>query len=101
VTRLALLDTNHRAEMAERQALRASQIARALEGELRPLLIEEMKPLYLAAANRGEQALLDLILDMAIGLGPALLGRQSPKRRSRPSSTGAKPQHQEHIGLAK
>ena len=48
VERLALMDNNHLAETPERQALRQPQIERALLGGLRQVLIEEMKPLYLA-----------------------------------------------------
>ncbi len=87
VTRLALLDTNHRAEAPERQALRGPQIERALRGELRRLLVEEMKPLYLAPENRGDAAILDLVLDMALALGPEVFARQSAALRDRPDQT--------------
>jgi pimeloyl-ACP methyl ester carboxylesterase len=84
VARLALLDTNHRAETPERQALRGPQIARALAGELRAVLVEEMKPLYLAPENRDRGAVLDTILDMALALGPEVFARQSAALRDRP-----------------
>lgn len=87
VARLALLDTNHRAETPERQALRSRQIARALRGELRALLIEEMKPLYLAPANRDREAVLEVVLDMALALGPDVFARQSAALRDRPDQT--------------
>jgi pimeloyl-ACP methyl ester carboxylesterase len=87
VTRLALLDTNHRAETTERRALRAPLIERALRGDLRAVLIEEMKPLYLAPENRGSAAILDLVLDMALALGPEVFARQSAALRDRPDQT--------------
>jgi pimeloyl-ACP methyl ester carboxylesterase len=87
VARLALLDTNHRAETAERRALRDPQIARALGGELRAVLVEEMKPLYLAPENRDSGAVLETVLDMALALGPEVFARQSAALRDRPDQT--------------
>lgn len=87
VERLALLDTNHRAETSERQALRQPQIERALRGGLRRVLIEEMKPLYLAPQNRDDESILDCVLDMALDLGPVVFARQSAALRSRPDQT--------------
>jgi len=86
VSGLALLDTNHRAEAPERRAARAPQIARARSGRLRDVLIEEMKPNYLAPQNRANRALLDLVLDMGLGLGPKVFERQSLALRDRPDS---------------
>ena len=87
IERLALLDTNHLAETPERQALRQPQIERALQGGLRRLLIEEMKPLYLAPQNRDDDSILDCVLDMALELGPEVFARQSAALRSRPDQT--------------
>jgi len=77
IGRVVLMDTNARAETEQRRALRAPQIERALNGELDTLLIEEMKPLYLAPVNRSDEALLALVLDMARALGPEVFARQS------------------------
>lgn len=74
---LVLMDTNPRAEMAERRAARLLQIERALQGELDAVLVEEMKPLYLAPSNRDDETLLGLVLDMARTLGPAVFAAQS------------------------
>lgn len=74
---LVLMDTNPLAELPSRQALRLPQIRRALEGELDTILIEEMKPLYLAEANRSNDAILSLVLSMARDLGPDVFARQS------------------------
>lgn len=86
---LALLDTNHRAETPERRAARAPQIARAKAGRLREVLIEEMKPNYLAPPNRTNAALLDLVLAMGLDLGPDVFERQSLALRDRPDSAAA------------
>lgn len=83
LARLALLDTNHLAETPERQALRQPQIDRALAGELRSVLIDEMKPNYLAPEHRNDLALLDLVLAMGLELGPHVFERQSLALRDR------------------
>lgn len=83
VERLALLDTNPRAEAPEVQARRAPQIARALAGGLARVMRDEMKPNYLAAGP-GQPAILDLCMDMALSLGPEVFARQSRALRARP-----------------
>lgn len=83
ITHMALLDTNPHAESAKRQSLRLSQIQIALDGGLRDLAIQSMKPLYLAQAHRDDHALLDCILDMAVTLGPDVFRRQSLALRDR------------------
>ncbi|MFN3937955.1 MAG: alpha/beta fold hydrolase [Gemmobacter sp.] len=82
VERLALLDTNPRAETAEVKARRAPQIARALSGDLAGLMRDEMKPNYLAQ-TRDRGAILDLCMAMALDLGPAVFARQSAALRDR------------------
>ncbi|MGI9287979.1 MAG: alpha/beta fold hydrolase [Pseudomonadales bacterium] len=86
ITHLALLDTNARAEIPERQALRQGQIDRAHRGALRELMMEELKPNYLARANKTNQALLDSIFSMAQALGPGVFENQSVALRDRPDS---------------
>ncbi|MBC6429095.1 MAG: alpha/beta hydrolase [Cellvibrionales bacterium] len=88
ITHLALLDTNAYAEKPERQAKRAHEIDCAQVGQLRKLMIEQMKPLYLAKANRQNQTLLHLVLDMAMDLGPDVFERQSIALRDRPDASG-------------
>jgi pimeloyl-ACP methyl ester carboxylesterase len=82
VERLALLDTNPRAELPEIQANREPQIARALNGGLALVMRDEMKPNYLARGP-GNKAVLDLCLDMAMSLGPEVFARQSRALRDR------------------
>lgn len=83
VARLALMDTNPLAEAPEVQARRGPQIARARAGELAAVMRDEMKPNYLApGSGRGE--ILDLCMDMALGLGAEVFVRQSVALRDRP-----------------
>ena len=82
VERLALLDTNPRAEVPEIRANREPQIARALNGGLARVMRDEMKPNYLAKGP-GKKAVLDLCLDMALALGPQVFARQSRALRDR------------------
>jgi pimeloyl-ACP methyl ester carboxylesterase len=84
VERLALLDTNHLADAPERRPMRDRQIADVRDGRLRQVIVEEMKPHYLAAANRDDTALLDLLIRMAMDLGPDCFIRQSLALRDRP-----------------
>ncbi len=83
IERLALLDTNPRAETDAVRAGREPQIARALAGGLKDVMREEMKPNYLAdGPNR--TPILDLCMDMALGLGPDVFARQSRALAGRP-----------------
>lgn len=82
VERLALLDTNPRAEAPEAQARRAPQIASVQAGGLIDVMRDEMKPNYLAdGPNKG--AVLDLCLEMALSLGPDVFVNQSRALRDR------------------
>jgi pimeloyl-ACP methyl ester carboxylesterase len=76
IERLALLDTNPRAELHEVRAGRAPQIARALAGRLDTVMRDEMKPNYLGPGEK-RQEILDLCMDMALALGPEIFRRQS------------------------
>lgn len=76
VDRLALLDTNPRAEAAEVSARRPRQVERALAGDLAGVMRDEMKPHYLADGP-GRRAILDLCMTMALDLGPEVFARQS------------------------
>jgi pimeloyl-ACP methyl ester carboxylesterase len=83
VTRLALLDTNPLAERDEAKARRIPQMEAARTGDLRRVMRDEMKPNYLAETpNR--QAILDLCMEMALGLGPDVFISQSMTLRDRP-----------------
>jgi pimeloyl-ACP methyl ester carboxylesterase len=91
VERLALLDTNPRAEADEVRARREPQIARVLSGGLIEVVRDDMAPNYLAdsskAGAKGEakgRAILDLCIDMALALGPEVFVRQSRALAGRP-----------------
>ena len=83
VTHLALLDTTPYADRPDRRQLRLEQIATVEQGKLRKVLVESMKPLYLARKRRGDTRLLKRILAMALGLGPEVFCRQSLALRDR------------------
>jgi pimeloyl-ACP methyl ester carboxylesterase len=83
VNRLALMDTNPRAELPEVAARRAPQIDKVKSGGLRDVMRDEMKPNYLVPGPN-KQAILDLCMDMAEGLGADVFVRQSFALRDRP-----------------
>jgi pimeloyl-ACP methyl ester carboxylesterase len=89
VTRLALLDTNHHADAPGRDQVRNRQIEAVRNGRMRQVVVDEMKPVYLAKANHSDQALLDLLIDMAMDLGPEVFVRQSVALRDRVDQTAA------------
>ncbi|GGE44312.1 alpha/beta fold hydrolase [Actibacterium pelagium] len=86
VTGLALMDTNPLAELDEVKTRRAPQIAAAEAGELYRVMREEMKPNYLTDGPR-RGAILDLCMDMAMGLGPQVFINQSKALRDRIDQT--------------
>ena len=82
VERLALIDTNPRAELPEIRARRQPQIAKVRAGELRAVMRDEMKPNYLSdGPNLG--AILDLCMAMSETLGPEVFESQSLAIQSR------------------
>lgn len=82
VERLALLDTNPRAETPPVQARRAPQIERVLAGGLEDVMRRDMMPCYfLTGSQRADLA--DLCLDMALSLGPEVFRHQSLALRDR------------------
>lgn len=87
VTHLALIDTNPYPESPARRSMRVQHIQEALDGGLRELATESLKPVYLAEANRDDRKLLDTILDMAIDLGPDVFRDQAVALMGRPDST--------------
>jgi pimeloyl-ACP methyl ester carboxylesterase len=87
VTHLALLDTTPYADQPGRREIRLEQIAAVERGNLRRLLVESMKPLYLATKHRGNARLLKRILAMALALGPEVFRRQSLALRNRSDRT--------------
>jgi len=76
VTRIALMDTNPLAETPQVAAAREPQIVAARTGKLEEVMREEMKPNYLAPGPN-QAAVLDLVMEMALSLGPDVFVRQS------------------------
>ena len=86
VERIALLDTNPLAETESVKTRRGPQIEAARAGRLAEIMRDEMKPNYLAdGLNRS--AVLDLCMEMALGLGPEVFERQSRALMTRPDQT--------------
>lgn len=83
VERLALLDTNPRAETDAVKDKRAPQMAAVRAGRLADVMRREMIPNY--AHDRASAAELEtLALDMAVALGPDVFLRQSQALMDRP-----------------
>lgn len=80
---LVLLGYNAGADLPERAAHRPVQQTEVRSGGLERVLIEELKPNYLGSANRSNPALLDLLRDMGLALGPDVFVRQSEALRLR------------------
>lgn len=82
VDRIALLDTNPRAESPNVKVAREPQIEKVLSGKLREVMRDEMKPNYLYdGPNR--QDILDLCMDMSDSLGADVFVRQSRALQTR------------------
>lgn len=83
ITRLALLDTNPKAEAAVIAEKREPQMQRVRDGQLRAVMRDEMKPNYLTDGPHMGQ-ILDLCMAMAQTLGPDVFIAQSRALQSRP-----------------
>jgi len=86
VTHMALIDTNPKPDTPSKRQTRLQQINIALQGGLRQLATESLKPVYLAECNRDDEELLETILDMALSLGPDVFERQSRALKDRVDS---------------
>ncbi|MGH1576315.1 alpha/beta fold hydrolase [Planktotalea sp.] len=76
ITRIALMDTNPLHEVPQVAASRESQIIGARSGRLEDVMRDEMKPNYLAPGPQRVDVL-NLVMDMAMALGPEVFVRQS------------------------
>ncbi len=83
VTHMALIDTNPYADTEQKRQTRLEQIQVAMQGGLREMAIESLKPMYLAEVNRDNDEILNTVLDMALDLGPDVFNRQSVALRER------------------
>ncbi len=80
---LALFGLNAGSDLPERAAARIRQQADVRGGGLERVIVEELKPNYLAQENRTDQPLLALLRDMGLGLGPKVFAAQSEALRLR------------------
>jgi pimeloyl-ACP methyl ester carboxylesterase len=87
VQRLALLDTNYRADAPERFGSRNRQIAEVQNGHLQEILRDELKPNYLAEIHKNNAVFLEEVLAMGMDLGADVFVRQSVALRDRIDST--------------
>lgn len=83
VCRMALLDTNPRAELEEVRQRREPQIEAVRAGGLHNVMRDELKPNYLANGPL-RQDVLDMCMTMALDLGPDVFERQSRALQTRP-----------------
>ena len=89
---LVLLGYNATADLPERAEHRPAQQADVHAGGLERVLVEELKPNYLARQNREDAALLGLLRDMGMDLGAEVFMRQSEALRLREDRRTALPE---------
>jgi pimeloyl-ACP methyl ester carboxylesterase len=83
VAALGLIAFNASADLPERAAVRPRQQADVRDGHLGTIVADELKPNYLAEANRRDAKLLDTVMQMALALGPEVFVAQSEALRLR------------------
>lgn len=89
---LALLNTTPHADAPTNRPIRLAQLKRVREGELREVVLDELKPNYLSPVNKPDQALLDVIYAMAAELGAGVFERQTEALMGRADSKPVLPQ---------
>jgi pimeloyl-ACP methyl ester carboxylesterase len=82
---LGLIDTTSHADTRGPQRLRQQDDVRA--GKLEQVVVQELKPNYLAPCHAGDTGLLTLLCDMAMQLGPGVFIAQSEALRTRADLT--------------
>lgn len=87
IASMALLNTTAFADSPARRETRLSQIDRVGKGQLKSVVMEELKPNYLAEPHKQDQALLNDIYGMAERLGPEVFVQQSRALMGRDDST--------------
>ncbi len=83
VTRIALMDTNPLPETPQVAAAREPHIIAVQTGRLTEIMRDEMKPRYLAPGPKRIDVL-NLVMEMAEGLGPEVFVAQSRALQRRP-----------------
>lgn len=84
VSHLAILDSNARDDTGEKQRERNTLIQQVASGQFESIVMDRLKPLYLAKRNRENTEILNTIRDMALEQGEAVLARQVLSVRDRP-----------------
>ncbi|MEL7099605.1 MAG: alpha/beta fold hydrolase [Pseudomonadota bacterium] len=87
LTRLCLMDTNPLAETPQVAAAREPQIVGVRAGRLMEVMRDEMKPNYLAPGPH-RQVVMEIVMDMALALGPDVFVRQSRALQRRRDQQG-------------
>ena len=82
IAKICFMDTNPMAELDIAKARRGPQIDKAQAGRLDHVMRDEMKPNYLTEGPK-RAAILDLCMEMALGLGVGAFVRQSIALRDR------------------
>jgi pimeloyl-ACP methyl ester carboxylesterase len=86
IAALVLMNTTAEPDTQEKKTARLRQIERARSGELKTMVLEELKPNYLAEQSRKDKALMVEIIAMASRLGVDVFERQSRSLMDRPDS---------------
>jgi pimeloyl-ACP methyl ester carboxylesterase len=92
IAALGLVAFNASADLPERAAARPRQQEEVRKGRLQSIVADELKPNYLAEANRRDADLLDTVMQMAIDVGPDAFLAQSEALRLRGDLRPALPQ---------
>jgi len=87
VAGLVLMNSTPFADSPARRETRLDQIKRVREGQLKTVVMEELKPNYLAEPHKQDQQMLNEIYGMAERLGPDVFVAQSHALMSRDDST--------------
>ncbi len=83
---IALLDTNAMKESKARKSERLHQIEAVRNGDLIRILVEELKPNYVAAVHRADKNLLNTLRQMGEDQGADVFERHSKALMARPES---------------
>lgn len=83
ITALGLVAFNASDDLPERAAGRPRQQEEVRKGRLPQIVADELKPNYLADANRRDADLLETVMQMALALGPEVFVTQSEALRLR------------------
>jgi pimeloyl-ACP methyl ester carboxylesterase len=83
---LVLLDTSPNADTPEKREMRTRQQESVRAGKLAQVVADELKPNYLAEANRLRVDLLDRAYAMSLRLGPDVFVRQAEALKARPDA---------------